>query len=54
MAYAGVQAASAAGFSSLYHATGSFLLLFGIGAVATLGSAGFAALAMRQQLLTDH
>jgi predicted MFS family arabinose efflux permease len=36
MAYAVMQAASAAGFSTLYHLTGSYRLLFAIGAVATL------------------
>jgi MFS family permease len=39
MAYAVMQALVAAGFSSLFHATGSFLLLFGIGALASLASA---------------
>jgi MFS family permease len=39
MAYAVMQAAVAAGFSSLFHATGSYLLLFGIGAAACLASA---------------
>jgi hypothetical protein len=38
MAYAVTQALTAAGFSHLFHATDSFLLLFGIGAVAVLGS----------------
>jgi MFS family permease len=36
MAYAATQAACAAGFSTLFHATGSYRLLFAIGAVATL------------------
>jgi MFS family permease len=49
MIYAGVQAASAAGFSSLYHVTGSFLLLFGIGAVAILASALLVAASMRSR-----
>ncbi len=35
MAYAVVQAACAAGFSSLFHITGSYPLLFAIGAIAT-------------------
>ena len=39
MAYAVMQALTAAGFSHLFHATDSFLLLFGIGAVALVGSA---------------
>lgn len=34
ISYALAQALAAAGFSQLFHATGSFLLLFGIGAVA--------------------
>ena len=38
MTYAVMQALSAAGFSQLFHATNSFLLLFGIGAVALVGS----------------
>jgi predicted MFS family arabinose efflux permease len=38
MAYAVMQALTAAGFSHLFHVTGSFLLLFGIGAVALVGS----------------
>ena len=38
MAYAVMQALTAAGFSHLFHATDSFLLLFGIGAVALVGS----------------
>lgn len=40
MAYAVMQALTAAGFSHLFHVTGSFLLLFGIGVVALVGSAG--------------
>ncbi|HEY1856430.1 YbfB/YjiJ family MFS transporter [Acidocella sp.] len=39
MAYAVMQTLTAAGFSHLFHATDSFLLLFGIGAVAVAGSA---------------
>jgi predicted MFS family arabinose efflux permease len=39
MTYAVCQAAVAALFSSLFHATGSYQLLFGIGAVAAFGSA---------------
>jgi len=39
MSYAVMQAITAAAFSNLFHATGSFLLLFGIGAVAVLASA---------------
>lgn len=35
MAYAVMQAACAAGFSSLFHMTGSYRLLFAVGAVAT-------------------
>jgi MFS family permease len=35
MAYAVMQAASAAGFSTLFHITGSYRLLFAIGAIAT-------------------
>jgi hypothetical protein len=35
MAYAVMQAATAAGFSALFHATGSYRLLFAIGAIAT-------------------
>jgi predicted MFS family arabinose efflux permease len=35
MAYAVMQAACAAGFSSLFHITGSYRLLFAVGAVAT-------------------
>jgi predicted MFS family arabinose efflux permease len=38
MAYAVMQALTAAGFSHLFHVTDSFLLLFGIGAVALVGS----------------
>jgi hypothetical protein len=38
--YAIMQALVAAGFSSLFHLTGSYLLLFGIGAAASLASAG--------------
>jgi len=41
MAYAVMQAAVAALFSSLFHATGSYQLLFGIGAAAAFGSALF-------------
>jgi len=37
--YALAQALAAAGFSQLFHATGSFLLLFGIGTAAALVSA---------------
>ena len=39
MAYAVMQALTAAGFSHLFHVTDSFLLLFGIGVVALVGSA---------------
>jgi len=35
MAYAVLQAATAAGFSALFHATESYRLLFGIGTIAT-------------------
>jgi len=35
MAYAVMQAASAAGFSTLFHLTGSYRLLFSVGAIAT-------------------
>jgi predicted MFS family arabinose efflux permease len=45
MVYAVVQALTAAGFSQLFHATGSFLLLFAIGAVSLVGSAGLVAAA---------
>jgi predicted MFS family arabinose efflux permease len=38
MAYAVMQALTAAGFSHLFHVTDSFLLLFGIGVVALVGS----------------
>jgi len=39
MAYAVMQALVAAGFSSLFHLTGSYLLLFAIGTAASLASA---------------
>jgi MFS family permease len=39
MAYAVMQAASAAGLSALFHLTGSYRLLFGIGAIATFSTA---------------
>jgi hypothetical protein len=39
MAYAVMQAAVAAGFSTLFHATGSYLLLFAIGTAASFASA---------------
>ena len=39
MSYAVMQAGSAAGFSTLFHITGSYRLLFGIGAVATFFTA---------------
>jgi len=38
--YAIMQALVAAGFSSLFHLTGSYLLLFGIGTLSSLASAG--------------
>jgi len=41
MSYAVMQALTAAGFSHLFHATDSFLLLFGIGTVALAGSVAF-------------
>ncbi len=47
MAYAVMQALTAAGFSHLFHATDSFLLLFGIGTVALVGSAGLVIAAAR-------
>ncbi|OYV26577.1 MAG: hypothetical protein B7X08_01400 [Acidocella sp. 20-63-7] len=47
MAYAVMQAAIAAGFSSLYHATGSFLLLFTIGSVCLVACVGLLVAAMR-------
>jgi predicted MFS family arabinose efflux permease len=47
MAYAVMQAACAAGFSSLFHATQSYRLLFAIGAVATLMTSGFVVAAQR-------
>jgi predicted MFS family arabinose efflux permease len=47
MAYAVMQALVAAGFSHLFHATGSFSLLFGIGAVALLGSMALVIVAAR-------
>jgi len=40
MSYAICQAASAAGFSTLFHATGSYRLLYAIAATATLAAAG--------------
>jgi MFS family permease len=47
MAYAVIQAATAAGFSTLFHATGSFRLLFAIGAVSLVGCAGLVAVSQR-------
>ncbi len=47
MAYAVMQALVAAGFSTLFHITGSYRLLFVIGAAATLASAGLVVLARR-------
>jgi hypothetical protein len=41
MAYAVMQALVAAFFSSLFHATGSYQLLFAIGAAAAIGSSLF-------------
>ncbi len=49
MAYAVMQAGVAAGFSTLFHATGSYLLLFAIGSAATFCTAGLVALAIRNQ-----
>lgn len=43
MAYAVIQAATAAAFSTLFHATGSFRLLFAIGAVSLVLCAGLVA-----------
>jgi predicted MFS family arabinose efflux permease len=55
MTYAICQAAVAAGFSTLFHATGSYLLLFIIGSAAALVSAGFVALSRHYhaQAVTD-
>ncbi|HUW80279.1 MAG TPA: YbfB/YjiJ family MFS transporter, partial [Acidocella sp.] len=47
MAYAVMQTLTAAGFSSLFHATGSFLLLFAIGTASLLFSAGLVLMAAR-------
>jgi hypothetical protein len=47
MAYAVTQALTAAGFSTLFHATGSFYLLFTIGVASMLVSAGLVWLAAR-------
>jgi len=47
MAYAVIQAATAAGFSTLFHATGSFRLLFAIGAMSLVGCAGLVAVSQR-------
>ncbi len=49
MAYAVSQAVIAAGFSSLFHATGSFLLLFGIAGVSLTMCAGLVFAAWRAQ-----
>ncbi len=46
MAYAVMQAGVAGGFSTLFHATGSYLLLFAIGSAATFCTAGLVALAI--------
>jgi predicted MFS family arabinose efflux permease len=48
MVYAVVQAAAAAGFSSLFHATGSFFILFGVGAAALVACAGLVLAAARE------
>jgi MFS family permease len=47
MAYAVIQAATAAGFSTLFHATGSFRLLFAIGAVSLMACAGLVTVSER-------
>ena len=47
IAYAVMQTLVAAGFSTLFHLTGSYRLLFVIGAVSVLGSAGLVALSLR-------
>lgn len=47
MTYAVMQAVIAAGFSSLYHLTGSFLLLFGIGGASLLISSALVFATMR-------
>jgi ABC-type Na+ efflux pump permease subunit len=47
------QALVAALFSSLFHATGSYQLLFGIGAVAAFVSAFFVFAAERSPVLVD-
>jgi len=53
MVYAVCQALVAALFSSLFHATGSYQLLFGIGAVAAFVSAFFVFAAERSPVLVD-
>jgi hypothetical protein len=47
MAYAVTQAASAAGFSGLFHLSQSYKLLFAIGAAATLTTAACMLIALR-------
>jgi hypothetical protein len=49
MAYAVTQALTAAGFSSLFHATGSFLLLFAIGASSVVACAALVFMAERDR-----
>jgi MFS family permease len=49
MAYAVMQAVAAAGFSSLFHLTGSYRLLFAIGAVATFVTGSCVLVARRLQ-----
>jgi predicted MFS family arabinose efflux permease len=49
MAYAVTQALTAAGFSSLFHATSSFLLLFAIGASCVVACAGLVLMAERDR-----
>ena len=48
MAYAVMQALTAAGFSNLFHATGSFLLLFAIGAFSMVICGGLVLVAVRK------
>ncbi len=52
MAYAVVQALAAAGFSSIFHVSGSYLLLFGIGVAAMLGSVGLVVFVGRSLIIS--
>jgi predicted MFS family arabinose efflux permease len=54
MTYAIAQAAVAAGFSTLFHATNSYHLLFAIGSIATFTSAGIVATARSIQARRDR